>query len=193
MKKTIIATAIILGGTISFYACGTDKVSSTAEETTITKEAPDSVGQSETKVSTAVSEPDTTSTKKEGPKESTAVKKEKIKEEISTSASLGKESPSPTPAVNKEKDNTAEIEEGKVLISNSDCFACHKLQEKLVGPSYSDVAKKYTASEQTIEQLANKVKDGGAGVWGQVPMSPHPSLSKSDAKKMITYILSIKP
>jgi cytochrome c len=81
---------------------------------------------------------------------------------------------------------------GMALIKKNDCLTCHKIDEKIIGPSYTDVANKYTASEAVIDTLANKVIKGGSGVWGQVPMSAHPDLSLTDAKEMVKYILSLK-
>jgi cytochrome c len=81
---------------------------------------------------------------------------------------------------------------GAQLIAKSDCLGCHKEQEKLIGPAYADVAKKYTSSSAVIDTLANKVIKGGKGNWGDVPMSGHPSISMDDARSMIKYILSIK-
>lgn len=89
-------------------------------------------------------------------------------------------------------DDSADIKKGQALISKSDCLACHKLQEKLLGPSYKEVANKYPNNTATIAQLAGKIKAGGSGVWGAVPMSPHPALSDDDAKAMVKYILSLK-
>jgi cytochrome c len=88
--------------------------------------------------------------------------------------------------------NPAEIEEGKLLISKSDCAACHKIQEKLVGPPYMDVAGKYSVSPATVQSLTNKIINGGTGTWGQIPMSSHPSINQGEAKKMVAYILSLK-
>lgn len=85
-----------------------------------------------------------------------------------------------------------EIAEGKSLISKSDCLACHKVDAKLVGPSYMDVAKKYAAIEANYNLLTQKVIKGGSGTWGPIPMAPHASLKPEEAKKMIKYILSIK-
>ena len=85
----------------------------------------------------------------------------------------------------------AEIAEGKALVAKSDCLACHKIDTKLVGPAYKNIAVKYPAIAENYDQLAHKIIKGGAGVWGQVPMSPHSSLSLNDAKKMTKYILSI--
>jgi len=81
---------------------------------------------------------------------------------------------------------------GKALIAKNDCLTCHKLDQKIVGPAYQDVANKYTASPDVIDTLANKVIKGGSGNWGSVPMSPHPDLSMDDAREMIKYILSLK-
>lgn len=86
----------------------------------------------------------------------------------------------------------ASTAKGEQLISKSDCLACHKLNEKLVGPAYSAVAAKYEDTEANINYLADKIIAGGAGVWGEIPMSPHPALSKDDAKEMARYILSLK-
>ena len=79
---------------------------------------------------------------------------------------------------------------GYSLITNSDCLSCHKDSEKFVGPSYEEIAQKY--SEKEIEILASKIIEGGSGVWGEVPMQAHPQISKEDAKKMVEYILSVK-
>lgn len=94
----------------------------------------------------------------------------------------------------KASENTenADIKKGELLISKSDCFACHKIQDKLVGPSYKDVANKYENTKANLDYLVNKVKTGGSGVWGAVPMSPHPALADDDARAMITYVLSLK-
>ncbi|MNJ98922.1 Cytochrome c-552 precursor [compost metagenome] len=84
-----------------------------------------------------------------------------------------------------------DVEAGKLLISKSDCFACHKADAKLVGPSYADIAKKYKATDANVTQLSGKVIKGGSGVWGAIPMAGHPNVSQADAKKMVKYILSL--
>ncbi|MFE3848481.1 c-type cytochrome [Flavobacterium sp. LB3P45] len=81
---------------------------------------------------------------------------------------------------------------GEKLIATSDCVGCHKLDKKLIGPSYLDIAKKYAATEKNINYLSGKIIKGGAGVWGTIPMAAHASLKKVDAKTMATYILSLK-
>lgn len=81
---------------------------------------------------------------------------------------------------------------GLALEAKSDCATCHKLDEKLIGPSFREIANKYTNDEATIDSLAGKIINGGAGNWGQVPMTPHPQMSKEDAKTIVKYILLLK-
>ena len=81
---------------------------------------------------------------------------------------------------------------GEELITKSDCLTCHKVDVKLLGPAYQDVAAKYPATDENIEMLAGKIIKGGAGNWGDIPMSPHPSITEDDAKEMVKYILSLK-
>ena len=92
----------------------------------------------------------------------------------------------------KQEEVTAKTpeEEGEDLIEKSSCLTCHKEDGKLIGPSYKEVAAKYT--EADIDKLADKIINGGSGVWGDVMMSPHPGIDKENAKKMVKYILSLK-
>ncbi|MBD3747898.1 MAG: c-type cytochrome [Sphingobacteriales bacterium] len=81
---------------------------------------------------------------------------------------------------------------GKQLIVASDCLSCHKEQEKLVGPAYADVAKKYDNTPENISMLAVKIIKGGKGVWGEVPMAAHPQINQQDAEEMVKYIFTLK-
>ena len=92
----------------------------------------------------------------------------------------------------KQEEVTAKTpeEEGEDLIEKSSCLTCHKEDGKLIGPSYKEVAAKYT--EADIDKLADKIINGGSGVWGDVMMSPHPGIDKENAKKMVKYILTLK-
>ncbi len=73
--------------------------------------------------------------------------------------------------------------------AKSDCITCHKLDEKLIGPSYKDIATKYAANqEEMIPKLAAKIISGGQGVWGEVPMTPHSALTKEEAQTLVKYI-----
>jgi cytochrome c len=81
---------------------------------------------------------------------------------------------------------------GLDLVTKSDCFTCHKFNEKLVGPSYKDVANKYPNTPENISLLGDKIINGGQNVWGTVPMTAHPTITKADAEKMVKYILLLK-
>jgi cytochrome c len=82
---------------------------------------------------------------------------------------------------------------GLGLIAKSDCLTCHSVAEKINGPSYKDVANKYAGMPDTIvSHLAKKIIGGGSGVWGEIPMIPHPTLSQQDAEAMVKYVLLLK-
>lgn len=79
---------------------------------------------------------------------------------------------------------------GLALVAKSDCLTCHKVSETSTGPSYKDVAAKYpNADDATVTMLAEKIIKGGSGNWGQIPMTPHPTVSIDDAKQMVKYVL----
>lgn len=82
---------------------------------------------------------------------------------------------------------------GESLIKKNDCFTCHTIPDKKIGPAYVDIATKYEPTEANIDSLTDKIIKGGKGVWGEVPMAAHPTLSKDDAREMAKYILSLKP
>lgn len=100
--------------------------------------------------------------------------------------------PAPAAAEKVAKAEAPKAGPGEALIKKSDCLACHNAKVKIVGPAYADVAAKYPATAENIDKLADKIIAGGAGAWGEVPMSPHPAVSKGDAKEMVKYILSLK-
>lgn len=85
-----------------------------------------------------------------------------------------------------------DYEKGLALIAASDCLTCHKVDEKLTGPAYRDVANKYENSETNIKMLAEKIVKGGTGVWGEIPMTPHPAITPADAEQMVKYIFLLK-
>lgn len=80
---------------------------------------------------------------------------------------------------------------GKILIAESDCKACHLIDEKSAGPSYKMVAEKYAKDPKAIGVLSDKILNGGSGVWGDVPMAAHPQVTKQQAGQMVEYILSL--
>jgi cytochrome c len=76
------------------------------------------------------------------------------------------------------------------IIARSDCMACHRTDSRLVGPAFREVAGKYDG-QQVLERLAQKIITGGKGVWGDVVMPPHPSLTPADASTLAQYVLSL--
>jgi cytochrome c len=72
------------------------------------------------------------------------------------------------------------------------CFACHAVDKKLVGPAYKEVAAKYRADKGAEAKLFDKVKKGGTGVWGQVPMPPNGTVPDADIKTLVKWIMSQK-
>jgi cytochrome c len=76
------------------------------------------------------------------------------------------------------------------LLNRNACLGCHAVEKQVVGPAFRDVAARYKADAAAPARLAKKLKDGGQGVWGQVPMPPNPGLSDSDAKLMVEWVLT---
>lgn len=70
------------------------------------------------------------------------------------------------------------------------CLTCHTVDKKLVGPSYHDVAVKYKGDKGAEAKLVEKVKKGGAGVWGQIPMPPNDKVPDADLKALVKWVLS---
>jgi len=73
------------------------------------------------------------------------------------------------------------------------CTTCHVVNgAKTIGPTYAEVAKKYAGQKDAEAKLADKVKKGGQGVWGQVPMPPNASVPDADLKALVKWVLSTK-
>lgn len=86
-----------------------------------------------------------------------------------------------------------DYQKGLALVGANNCLTCHKINERVVGPSYREVAEKYSgATPEVITQLGEKVIKGGNGVWGEALMTPHPQISQADAEAMVKYILLLK-
>lgn len=86
------------------------------------------------------------------------------------------------------------VARGLELVTQSDCFTCHKLTETSIGPAYAAIATKYKIiTPENMDSMVTQIIKGGAGRWGTIPMTPHPSISKEDAELMVHYIMSIKP
>jgi cytochrome c len=78
------------------------------------------------------------------------------------------------------------------LAKKNACTACHAIDKKLVGPAYKEVAAKYRGDAKAGAMLEEKVKKGGVGVWGQVPMPPNAHVKDEDIKTLVKWILSLK-
>ena len=72
------------------------------------------------------------------------------------------------------------------------CTACHTDDKQLVGPAYKDVAAKYKNDKDAVKKLTEKVRKGGVGVWGQIPMPPNPNPTDAELKTMIEAVLKTK-
>jgi cytochrome c len=78
------------------------------------------------------------------------------------------------------------------IIANSDCRTCHLIDEKNIGPAWREVANKYAGLDTAVKYLADKIIAGGSGVWGTVPMAPHPTMTREDAETLAQYVLLLK-
>jgi cytochrome c len=80
----------------------------------------------------------------------------------------------------------------QALAQKNACMSCHGVDKKIVGPAFKEVAAKYKGDAGAQARLVEKVKTGGKGVWGQVPMPPSPQVKPEDANKIIAWVLSLK-
>ncbi len=88
--------------------------------------------------------------------------------------------------------NGIDAKQAESLAKSKGCTACHSVDTKLVGPSYKDVAAKYRDVADAQAVLMKKIKNGGSGVWGQIPMPPHPDISDADLKIIVNWVLSLE-
>lgn len=80
----------------------------------------------------------------------------------------------------------------EALMTKDGCSACHAVDKKIVGPAYQDVAAKYKGDAGAAAKLVDKVKKGGVGVWGQIPMPPNAQIPDADVKNLVDWILTLK-
>ena len=85
----------------------------------------------------------------------------------------------------------AQAQDPAKLAQEKGCLACHQIDKKLVGPAYKDVAAKYRNDKNAVPKLVKKVREGGQGVWGQVPMPPN-NVSEQEAQTLVKWVLSQK-
>lgn len=80
----------------------------------------------------------------------------------------------------------------QALAQSKNCMACHAIDKKLVGPSYKDVAARYANDKTAVDKLATKILKGGSGVWGAVPMPANAQVNEAEARKLATWVLTVK-
>lgn len=78
------------------------------------------------------------------------------------------------------------------LAKKNACTACHAVDKKIVGPAFKEVAAKYRNDKTAEAMLVKKVKEGGVGTWGQVPMPPNSTVSDKDIQALVKWVLSLK-
>jgi len=98
-----------------------------------------------------------------------------------------------TPQIAKvDPTDSPEFQKGLDLIKNSDCATCHKIDERLIGPGFREIANRYPNTPETIDTLAHKIIKGGQGNWGSIPMAAHDNLPLEDARSLAKYVLLLK-
>jgi cytochrome c len=87
----------------------------------------------------------------------------------------------------------AAVPDGMSVAQANACMGCHAVDRKLVGPSFKDIAAKYKGDGAAQAKLEKKVRDGGAGVWGAIPMPSHPAMSAADIHSVVGWVLAGAP
>lgn len=107
------------------------------------------------------------------------------------------EKPATTPPATTTTDpgglsSNPDYQKGLAIEAKNDCATCHRVEEKLTGPPFREIANKYAGVDTAVEYLSKKIIAGGSGVWGQVAMAPHPNLTEEEAKALARYVLLFK-
>jgi len=77
---------------------------------------------------------------------------------------------------------------GLISLQNNDCFSCHDLKVDRVGPSFQNIVSKYPFNPENKTYLVEKIKKGGSGVWGSIPMNSHETLAENEVEEMLAFI-----
>jgi len=85
----------------------------------------------------------------------------------------------------------ASAQANEELATKNACMSCHQVAVKVVGPAYKDVANKYKGDPEAVAKLSAKIKAGGSGVWGPIPMPPNANVSDADIKTLVDWVLSL--
>jgi len=86
-----------------------------------------------------------------------------------------------------------DVEPGLALMKQSDCFNCHSVEQKIVGPALLDVAAKYRGQEGALETSVQRVIKGSSKVWSEIPMLPHESLNPDQVRMMVRWVYGLEP
>ncbi|MPM13260.1 hypothetical protein SDC9_59616 [bioreactor metagenome] len=86
-----------------------------------------------------------------------------------------------------------ELAAGKALVEGSDCMRCHGLQRTYVGPSFEAISAKYAQQSDAVDYLANKIRKGSVGTWGNVIMPRHPQISDEQSRQMAEWVMAVPP
>jgi len=78
------------------------------------------------------------------------------------------------------------------LARSKNCIACHSVDKQVLGPAYKEVAAKYAGDKEALARLTKKVREGGVGVWGQIPMPANPQVTEAEAQTLAKWVLSLK-
>ena len=101
-------------------------------------------------------------------------------------------SPMPAAAAAPASAGPLDLASATALMQKDGCAACHAVDKKIVGPAYQDVAAKYRGDKDAVAKLVQKVKTGGAGVWGTIPMPPNAQAPDADVRALVSWILTLK-
>lgn len=81
--------------------------------------------------------------------------------------------------------------DGAELAKKNGCMACHSMDKKVMGPAFKEVAKKYKGNGEALGLLTKKIKEGGSGVWGPIPMPAHSAtVNEADIKTLASWVLA---
>jgi cytochrome c len=112
-------------------------------------------------------------------------------QEQPTQQPAGEQTPAEQPKSEAKPAQTTAMADAEALAKAKGCFACHAVNAKQVGPAFKDVAKKYAGKPDAVAHLSERIKKGGVGEWGNVPMPPQ-NVTDEEAKKLAEWVLSLK-
>mgnify|MGYP001952271235 FL=1 len=87
----------------------------------------------------------------------------------------------------------AQVSAEQRMAASKNCLSCHSVQRKIVGPAFKDIASKYADHPEAATRLADKIRNGGGGVWGPIPMPANPKVNEAEARQLADWVLTLKP